>query len=81
VTAASGATAALARRRDLPAVSRRRGASAIDASYRTGAAKVAKRFPALKDMMIVEARVCQVENSANGDFIIDGKKRRRPGPA
>jgi sarcosine oxidase len=32
---------------------------------------VAKRFPDLKDMPIVESRVCQVENTANGDFLID----------
>lgn len=32
---------------------------------------VAKRFPALKDMPIVESRVCQVEQTANGDFLID----------
>lgn len=32
---------------------------------------VAKRFPALKDAPIVETRVCQYENSSNGDFLID----------
>jgi glycine/D-amino acid oxidase-like deaminating enzyme len=32
---------------------------------------VAKRFPALADMPIVESRICQVEESANGDFMID----------
>jgi glycine/D-amino acid oxidase-like deaminating enzyme len=32
---------------------------------------VAKRFPALKDMPIVETRICQVEQTDNGDFLID----------
>jgi sarcosine oxidase len=32
---------------------------------------VAKRFPALSEMPIVESRICQVEDSANGDFMID----------
>jgi len=32
---------------------------------------VARRFPALKDAPIVEARVCQYENTSNGDFLID----------
>jgi monomeric sarcosine oxidase len=32
---------------------------------------VAGRFPALKDAPIVEARVCQYENTSNGDFLID----------
>jgi sarcosine oxidase len=32
---------------------------------------VAWRFPALKDAPIVETRVCQYENSSNGDFLID----------
>jgi sarcosine oxidase len=32
---------------------------------------VARRFPALKDMPITETRVCQYENSSNGDFLID----------
>jgi monomeric sarcosine oxidase len=30
-----------------------------------------RRFPGLKDAPIVEARVCQYENSSNGDFILD----------
>lgn len=34
-------------------------------------AYVEKRFPALKDAPIVETRVCQYENSSNGDFLID----------
>jgi len=32
---------------------------------------VAKRFPALRDAPIVETRVCQYENTSNGDFLID----------
>jgi len=32
---------------------------------------VARRFPALKDAPMVETRVCQYENSSNGDFLVD----------
>lgn len=32
---------------------------------------VASRFPALKDAQIIETRVCQYENTSNGDFLID----------
>lgn len=32
---------------------------------------VARRFPALKGTQIVETRVCQYENTSNGDFLID----------
>jgi monomeric sarcosine oxidase len=32
---------------------------------------VAYRFPALADTPIVETRVCQYENTSNGDFLID----------
>jgi sarcosine oxidase len=32
---------------------------------------VARRFPALKDAPIAEMRVCQYENTSNGDFLID----------
>jgi sarcosine oxidase len=32
---------------------------------------VTKRFPALKHAPIVETRVCQYENTSNGDFLID----------
>jgi monomeric sarcosine oxidase len=32
---------------------------------------VARRFPALQDVPIVETRVCQYENTSNGDFLID----------
>ena len=30
-----------------------------------------KRLPALKDAPVIEARVCQYENTSNGDFLID----------
>jgi monomeric sarcosine oxidase len=32
---------------------------------------VGRRFPPLKDAPIVETRVCQYENTSNGDFLID----------
>ena len=32
---------------------------------------VASRFPALRDAPVVETRVCQYENTSNGDFLID----------
>ena len=32
---------------------------------------LARRFPALKDAPLVETRVCQYENTWNGDFLID----------
>ena len=32
---------------------------------------VSRRFPALKDAPVVETRVCQYENTSNGDFLID----------
>ena len=34
-------------------------------------AYVARRFPALKDAPITETRVCQYENTSNGDFLVD----------
>jgi sarcosine oxidase len=34
-------------------------------------AYVARRFPAMKGAPIVEARVCQYENTSSGDFLID----------
>jgi len=34
-------------------------------------AYLARRFPKLKDAPLVESRVCQYENTSNGDFIID----------
>ena len=32
---------------------------------------VARRFPALRNAPVVETRVCQYENTSNGDFLID----------
>jgi sarcosine oxidase len=32
---------------------------------------VARRFPAMKNSALVETRVCQYENTSNGDFLID----------
>ncbi len=32
---------------------------------------LARRFPALKDAPLLESRVCQYENTSNGDFLID----------
>jgi monomeric sarcosine oxidase len=32
---------------------------------------VARRFPVLRDAPVVETRVCQYENTSNGDFLID----------
>jgi monomeric sarcosine oxidase len=37
---------------------------------------VARRFPALRDAPIVETRVCQYENTSNGDFLIDRHPER-----
>ena len=34
-------------------------------------AYIAKRFPKLKDATLTESRVCQYENTSNGDFVID----------
>jgi sarcosine oxidase len=47
--------------------SRVASAEAVDAARQF----VARRFPALKDAPIVETRVCQYENTSNGDFLID----------
>lgn len=32
---------------------------------------VARRFPALRDAPVIETRVCQYENTSNGDFLVD----------
>lgn len=32
---------------------------------------VRRRFPALRDAPLIESRVCQYENTSNGDFLID----------
>ncbi len=37
---------------------------------------LARRFPALKDAPLVESRVCQYENTSNGDFLIDRHPQR-----
>lgn len=33
--------------------------------------RLARRLPALKYAPVIEARVCQYENTSNGDFLID----------
>jgi len=33
--------------------------------------RLGARFPAMKDAPLVESRVCQYENTANGDFLLD----------
>lgn len=43
----------------------------IDESYRFTRDYAARRFPELKDAPLLEHRVCQYENAANEDFIID----------
>ena len=37
--------------------------------------RLARRLPALKYAPVIEARVCQYENTANGDFLIDRHPR------
>jgi monomeric sarcosine oxidase len=44
---------------------------ASPAAVETARQFLARRFPALKDAPIVETRVCQYENTSNGDFLID----------
>ena len=34
-------------------------------------AYLARRIPGLKDAPVIETRVCQYENTSNGDFLID----------
>jgi sarcosine oxidase len=41
------------------------------AELRRARAILAKRFPALKNAPLLESRVCQYENTSNGDFLID----------
>ena len=38
---------------------------------------LAERFPDLRDAPLSEARVCQYENTSNGDFLIDRHPERR----
>jgi monomeric sarcosine oxidase len=40
-------------------------------SLREARAFLADRFPAMADAPLVESRVCQYENTSNGDFLID----------
>jgi sarcosine oxidase len=42
-----------------------------DDSLKLARAFLARRLPALADAPLVEARVCQYENTSNGDFLID----------
>ena len=42
-----------------------------DGSVRSAREWLARRFPALADAPVVESRVCQYENTATGDFLID----------
>lgn len=48
------------------------GSREVSAENLTWARKyLAKRFPALQDAPLLETRVCQYENTSNGDFLID----------
>ncbi|HVQ12270.1 MAG TPA: FAD-dependent oxidoreductase, partial [Vicinamibacterales bacterium] len=42
-----------------------------DKSVETARAWLRRRFPAMTDAPLVESRVCQYENTASGDFLID----------
>jgi monomeric sarcosine oxidase len=42
----------------------------------TARAYLAKRFPKLRNAALTESRVCQYENTSNGDFIIDRHPER-----
>jgi sarcosine oxidase len=42
-----------------------------DEGLATARTYIAKRFPKLKNAVLTESRVCQYENTSNGDFIID----------
>lgn len=44
-------------------------------STRAVKAFVARRFPALKGAPVIETRVCQYENTSNGDFLVDRHPR------
>jgi monomeric sarcosine oxidase len=48
-----------------------------DEGLATARAYIAQRFPKLKNAALTESRVCQYENTSNGDFVID----RHPGMA
>jgi sarcosine oxidase len=42
-----------------------------DEGLATARTYIAERFPKLKNAVLTESRVCQYENTSNGDFIID----------
>jgi sarcosine oxidase len=46
-----------------------------EAGIAAARAYMGRRFPALANALLSEARVCQYENSANGDFLIDWHPR------
>jgi sarcosine oxidase len=46
---------------------RRVSETGVAAAYRF----LAERFPALRDAPLTESRVCQYENTSNGDFLLD----------
>jgi monomeric sarcosine oxidase len=49
-----------------------RGERAVTAEgLRTARTFLAQRFPGLKEAPLLETRVCQYENTSNGDFLID----------
>jgi monomeric sarcosine oxidase len=41
------------------------------AGYKEACEVIARRFPALRGAPLAESRVCQYENTSNGDFLID----------
>jgi glycine/D-amino acid oxidase-like deaminating enzyme len=47
------------------------------AGLRTARAVLRKRFPALANAPLLESRVCQYENTSNGDFLIDSHPTRK----
>ena len=46
---------------------RRVSEAGLEEAYRF----LAERFPALRDAPLTESRVCQYENTSNGDFLLD----------
>ncbi len=48
-----------------------------EATVREMRAYLGERFPALSDAPVTEARVCQYENTSNGDFVIDRHPSRQ----
>ena len=60
-----------------PRLRPRRGRARADGGRRSREARafLAQRFPGMRGAPLVEARVCQYENTSNGDFVID----RHPG--